>query len=290
MIMKRVNRFTRILAVALLLAMLLPTALPMGAFACDHGQWRDNVLIHDPLALMTKAKDKIACVTFLDSLEDVPARPWHLGKGSTRRVQGWVEWEGGYGYAYIAAEGGINGRYACEDLFEGCTSLVEVNFNGAFHTDEATSMANMFYGCESLYDLDVSQLNTANVTDMSQMFRDCKDLTELDVSNFDTSNVKSMYCMFSTCICLEELDLSNFDTSRVTNMGYMFSACLDLEYADVAGFDTSGVTNMEGMFRWCNSLGELDFSGWNVSRVRKYSGFMNSGMTVDGRSWERLFR
>ena len=40
----------------------------------------------------------------------------------------------------------------------------------------------------------------------------------------------------------------------------------------------------------CYALEEPDLSGWDVSRVKKYSGFMNEGMTVGGRPWKEFFR
>lgn len=47
---------------------------------------------------------------------------------------------------------------------------------------------------------------------------------------------------------------------------------------------------MEGMFLWCDALREPDLSGWDVSRVRTFSGFMDDGMTINGRPWKEFFR
>lgn len=251
--------------------------------------WKSNVMTVDPLGVFSMEKEQVYSVTFLDSTDDAPERPWYMGKGASGRVLGWVEWENGMANVYFAANGGINGKDCCKEMFMDCTNLTEVNFNGAFHTEQAESMKNMFYKCTSLKYVDLENLDTSNVTSMYQMFRECKALKELDVSGFDTSKVKSMYCMFSTCVNLTELDLSNFDTSRVTNMGFMFSACRNLEYVDVSSFDTSRVTNMEGVFRWCSVLEEPDLSGWDVSRVTNCGNFMDPGMTINGNDWERFF-
>lgn len=300
-IMKRMTRimFTTAMLLALCVT-LCATAAPRAAAlnneppvklsrASREDRWKSNVLTENPLDVFNMERDQVYCVTFLDSTASAPERPWYMGKGYSSRVLGWVEWENGLGYVYFAADGGINGKDCCRELFMDCTNLTEVCFNGAFHTEQTEDMKNMFYKCESLKYVDLENLDTSSVTSMYQMFRDCKALKEVDVSSFDTSNVKNMYCMFSTCIRLSELDLSSFDTSKVTNMGFMFSACRNLEYVDVSSFDTSRVTNMEGVFRWCSILEEPDLSGWDVSRVTNCGNFMDPGMTINGRDWESFF-
>ena len=96
------------------------------------------------------------------------------------------------------------------------------------NTEEVTDMSNMFFGCFSLTQLDVSKFDTKNVTDMGSMFDGCKALTQLDVSNFNTENVTDMSSMFHGCDALTQLDVSNFDTKKVTNMRSMFKGCAAL--------------------------------------------------------------
>ena len=79
-------------------------------------------------------------------------------------------------------------------------------------------MSNMFSGCKSLIDLDLSNFDTKKVTNMENMFLDCISLKNLDLLNFNTSNVVIMCRMFYNCKSLIDLDLSRFDTSKVFNM------------------------------------------------------------------------
>ena len=253
------------------------------------GDWENNILSVSGLNAFKKDRSRILSVTFLDSLYDAPATTGYLGKGGSKYVQGWVEYEGKNIHIYIAAEGGMSAELCAEGFFEDCENLEEINFNGAFHTEKVESMKNMFNGCEKLQFIDIETLDTSKAKNMQQMFRNCKSLEELDLSQFDTSNVTNMNAMFSTCIKLEELDLSSFDTSKVTNMSYMFSGCKNLEYVNTSSFNTSKVTNMSYMFRWCTNLARLDLSGWDFSRVTKYSNFMNPNVNVDGRPWKKLF-
>ena len=92
------------------------------------------------------------------------------------------------------------------------------------------------------------------VTSMENMFFDCEKLTSIDLSNFDTSNVTNMTCMFDGCISITSLDLSVFDTSKVIDMSYMFYDCTGLTTLDISNFDTSNVNNMQSMFGKCSSL------------------------------------
>ena len=255
--------FSRMVAMALVMLMLLPLMLPMNAFAWSNDDaWEDNVLCKNPLRKFGK-KETILSVTFLDSTATAPdSGVYYMGYGRQQNVLGWIEWENGKKHVFIAADGGVNAKY-CFEMFRGYSELREINFNDAFHTDEATTMQGMF--------------------------RSCKNLVELDVSCLNTSNVKNMSGMFYGCANLEELDLSNFDTGKVTNMGSMFGGCDQLVSVDVTSFDTSRVTTMENMFRWCNNLEEYDFSGWDVSRVRNHRQFMNEDMEINGRHWKYFF-
>ena len=60
-------------------------------------------------------------------------------------------------------------------------------------------MYGMFFGCNSLINLNLSSFNTQNVFDMSRMFYGCNSLTNLNLSSFNTQNVKYMSDMFYEC-------------------------------------------------------------------------------------------
>ena len=73
----------------------------------------------------------------------------------------------GFKYLYIFEE---KGTYTIKYIF---TKDIENTFD-------------MFYECEYLTNIDLSNFNTQNVTDMSYMFSRCKSLTNIDLSNFNT--------------------------------------------------------------------------------------------------------
>ena len=151
--------------------------------------------------------------------------------------------------------------------FSSCKNLVTIENISYLNTSEMTDMSYMFYGCENLQSLDVSNFNTENVTDMSVMFRKCENLQSLDVSNFNTAKVKNMDNMFADCWILHSLDLSNFNTENVTNMQFMFYWCNNLQSLNVSNFNTANVENMKGMFYSCSKLQSLDVSSFNTENV-----------------------
>ena len=154
--------------------------------------------------------------------------------------------------------------------FAQCKNLTEVSGDNLVTSktfENVTDMSGMFYNCEGLINLDLSNFDTSKVTSMSRMFDGCSSLTNLDVSGFDTSKVTSMYQMFYVCSSLTNLDLSGFNTSKVTNMGDMFYHCSSLTNLDVSNFDTSNVTYMGLMFANCSSLTNLDVSRFETSKV-----------------------
>ena len=96
---------------------------------------------------------------------------------------------------------------------------------------------------------------------MGWMFYNCDMVPSLDVSNFDTSKVTNMQGMFHSCNSLTSLDVSNFDTSKVTNMQHMFGSDWakgsSLQSIDISNFNMENVTANDGMFNNCHHLNKV---------------------------------
>jgi len=201
---------------------------------------------------------------------------------------------------HIQARNKIYTNQDSSNLFAAFTKLTEITGMEYIDTSKTINMYMIFFNCNSLTSLDVSNFNTSSVTNMAAMFYDCRSLISLNISGFDTSNVTNMRYMFANCNSLTSLDLRNFDTSNVTDMNWMFYCCSSLISLNISNFDTSNVTDMEQMFYCCSSLISLDVSSFNTSNVTKMrymfsncssltsldlSNFDTSGVT----NMERLF-
>ena len=109
------------------------------------------------------------------------------------------------------------------------TTVHTAVFDASFRDFRPTTTAGWFQFFQSLKSIEgLEHLNTSQVTSMSGMFYECESLPSLDLSNFDTSKVTDMSEMFKGCESLTPLDLSNFDTSKMTDMSWMFYNCSSL--------------------------------------------------------------
>ncbi len=153
---------------------------------------------------------------------------------------------------------------SCAQWFFNMTNLSEIQGIKYLHTDAATTLAQMFWGCRSLASVDLSGFNTQCVTTMSGMFQNCSSLTQIDVSGFDTKNVTDMSSMFLGCSALTRLDLSHFDVTAVTTMNSMFSGCAALAEINLSSFNKVYATDMEMMFQGCSALTSLDMSRFSA--------------------------
>ncbi len=153
---------------------------------------------------------------------------------------------------------------SCAQWFFNMTNLSEIQGLKYLHTDAATTLAQMFWGCRSLASVDLSGFNTQCVTTMSGMFQNCSSLTQIDVSGFDTKNVTDMSSMFFGCSALTGLDLSHFDVTAVTTMNSMFSGCAALAEINLSSFKKVYATDMEMMFQGCSALTSLDMSRFSA--------------------------
>ena len=204
-------------------------------------------------------------ISFLSSLKNAPSNAWDVSEAGDGSILAWMSGNN----LYVASNGKIAPNPNASHMFGRFVNLKAINFGDNFDTSNVTNMANMFSGCRSLTNLDLSCFNTSKVTNMAYMFSGCSNLTSLNLTGFDTSNVTGMSCMFSRCGSLTSLDVGGFDTSNVTQMSCMFNNCSGLTSLNLSSFDTSNVTTMFGMFFGCSSLTSLDISGFKASRGTK---------------------
>ena len=152
--------------------------------------------------------------------------------------------------------------------------LTEIENISYLNASEMTDMSYMFYRCEKLQSLDLSNFNAAMVTDMRYMFYDCSNLQSINLSNFNAEKVTNMSNMFSDCPKLQSLDLSSFNTEMVETMRAMFSDCPKLQSLDLSNFNTAKVTDMSYMFNNCSKLQSLIISKDFTTKSMKSDTYM----------------
>ncbi len=178
---------------------------------------------------------------------------------------------------------GNNGQY-------GLATLSNINF---------TSMHGMFKRCPNLKGVDgFKYLNTTNVKDLSEMFDGCESLEEIDLTNlpttFNTSLVTDMYYMFNGCKKLTALDLSGFNTAKLKTTYDMFNGCSNLETIfcgndwNAAG---NNISSSVDMFTGCTKLkGGVDFSSYNANNINfanPTTGYFTDRSLLQAYAWIR---
>ena len=280
------------------------------------GDWKDNYLMANPINISTYSRElenemstvfdssykrsDISNVVFMSDKMTAPENAWDVSEKKDKSVLAYVMLtnpDRKLYTLYICADGGINAKNACADLFAGYVNLESIDFNKSFHTDEVKSMAGMFAMCESLKSIDLSDFVTSRVRSMYSMFYDCKSLNQLNLSMLDTGNVRDLghifhgcesladiningwettyvtnvNSMFSNCEKLTRVDIKDLETPNVTDFSYMFFDCGKLEEVDVGNFDTSEATTMKSMFYGCENLLNVDVSKFDTTYVSDFS-------------------
>ena len=135
-------------------------------------------------------------------------------------------------------------------------------------TNEINDCYFMFYGCNSIIEMNFTNFDATNCSTTEGMFRNCTSLKSLDLSGFKTSNtLKAMNNMFWNSSSLVSLNLSSFGTSCVTNFGHLFCNCQSLEWIDISNFNTENVKYLDNMFKGCKNLVSVNLSNFNTSKV-----------------------
>ena len=102
----------------------------------------------------------------------------------------------------------------------------------------------MFYGCNNLVNLDVTNFNTKNSKSFYYMFCNCNNLKKIDVSKFNSSKCETINSMFWDCKSITEIDMINWDMSNLKYEGeyhkynpidYLFYGCSNLKKIKISG-------------------------------------------------------
>ena len=183
----------------------------------------------------------------------------------------------------------LSGDLNIREAFRDCHSLERIDMS-VFRNCNITDSSSVFSTCKKLKTIaNIGNLNISKADGMSYLFYECNALTQLDLSNWDTSNIQYMIATFDGCNNLTELNCSTWNTSRVYNMQLAFYNCNSLETIPVRDWDTRSVMYMDKAFGNCTSLVNLDVSKWDTSKVVEMTSVFyqcSSLKTLDVSKWK----
>ena len=183
----------------------------------------------------------------------------------------------------------LSGDLNIREAFRDCHSLERIDMN-VFRNCNITNSSSVFSTCKKLKTIaNIGNLNISKADGMSYLFYECNALTQLDLSNWDTSNIQYMIATFDGCNNLTELNCSTWNTSKVYNMQLAFYNCNSLETIPVRDWNTKNVMYMDKAFGNCTSLVNLDVSKWDTSKVVELTNTFyhcSSLKTLDVSKWK----
>ncbi len=165
-----------------------------------------------------------------------------------------------------------------------------------------SSLYRMFYGCELMeYTVTDFPNLTALVekTDAREMFYGCDSVVNLDLSNWtNTANITFLYYTFGQMNALKILNLTGWDVSNVTfaydmcnNAGDLVDGC-EFIMPDLEWDGGTGTTTVANMFNGAY-VKSIDVSGWkfhansDVNQMfrRTYKGSAGTPFSIDASGW-----
>ena len=193
-------------------------------------------------------------------------------------------------------------RIDTDDDTTTCTIYFRMNGTvGEWWSDAAIvylppSSSYLFYFCQQLKELDLSEFDSSKVTTLYQTFYSCTQMKSIDTTGWDTSNVTTLYNTFRYCRALTELDLNHWDTSSVTTLYGTFANCTSLTNTlKIDEWVTSSVTDMRQTFYGDSGLTSVDLTPgengvWDLGNVTLFGGFKktvyNEGTANESTTYE----
>ena len=177
----------------------------------------------------------------------------------------------------------ISGNYACQDMFNNCTSLTSCDLSGVTTISGACACQNMFYSASHLTSCDLSGLVTISGQQACQNMFTNATLSSVKLNSLTTiSGYQACRQMFYTAGQLGAVDLSSLTTISGEEGCYqMFSN--NCTSCDLSGLITAtGRNACYRMFYGCTRLQSIDFSNLTTIGYRCFlEAFYNcTGLTV----------
>ena len=217
-----------------------------------------------------------AIITSIDQFEYIPIDPGtvlltkYIGSGESVMIPD----------TYLLEGTSFRVKLASKTVFFGNEALTSVSIASGVTFQDA-SMQMLFAKCKSLKTVKL-RMDTSGITDMSYLFYGCESLEQIDLSQWNTANVRTMQGMFSNCSNLKDIaGHENWDTRSLESVAYMFNATRKLQTVDMSGWDLAGLKNTGWCFQNCGASTILLPEDLAVISA----GFLNHATAYNGESF-----
>ena len=141
--------------------------------------------------------------------------------------------------------------------------LKKINF-GNIDFNKVKTNDNMFYGNDSLTDMELSNTKNVNEVVLRQYVGAAKrrKAESIDFKGIKLSaNMHNISGLLSNLPDLKHADLTDLDLSNVEDLGGLFQNDSQLESVDLSGLDFKNIKNTNNMFYGNDSLTKVDLTG-----------------------------
>ena len=134
-------------------------------------------------------------------------------------------------------------------IFGRLNNLEVVDISG-WDTSNVRYMNHMFRYCAKLKNIiGIENLDVSKLEDVNSMFYCCENLAELDLTNWNPISLENMSYMFYLCSNLKIIkNIENWQLPNIKDVNHMFSNCTKLD-VDLSNWDLTNIKDSlkEGM-------------------------------------------
>ena len=170
--------------------------------------------------------------------------------------------------------------FSSENNTDYFSSLVQITKTNLLNFGSTKNINGLFFHCESLFDIDVSNWNLSICENFGKVFEYCSSLIGIyGLETWNTSNGKNFQEMFSACSSLKELDLTNFNTTNA-----------DETYIDSnTGEATYGMWRFFGVKCDNDTIEDMPTRTLKILKLGSNFSFNGNGNNTTGKNYATLF-